>query len=167
MTGHKKSNDYLHQERHDRLLREWDHDPYHSKLKIQDPSVCTDCGAVFHKGRWQWGGAPADARQAVCPACHRIKERVPAGILTIQGEFFSEHEEEIMHLVHNTEAAKKNEHPLQRIMAIEDTDEGRVITFTDPHLARAVGEALHHAYKGELDFHYTEEDVLLRLSWRR
>ena len=42
-----------------------------------------------------------------------------------------------------------------------------LVTTTDPHLARRIGEALHHAYKGELDYHYNKEEKLLRVVWRR
>lgn len=153
--------------RQDRLLREWQHDPYKSKVKLPEPTVCPQCGAVFHKGRWQWGTAPADAHEDMCPACHRTNDKVPAGIVTLAGEFLPTHRDEIMHLVHNVEDKEKAEHPLKRIMNMEDTKDGVVINFTDPHLARAVGDALHHAYQGDLDFQYTEGDTLLRVHWHR
>jgi len=38
---------------------------------------------------------------------------------------------------------------------------------SDPHLARDVGEALHSAYQGDLDYHYQEGEFLLRVSWQR
>ncbi|MDD5036816.1 MAG: hypothetical protein PHE55_18980, partial [Methylococcaceae bacterium] len=65
----------------------------------------------------------------------------------------------------NTEERAKQEHPLERIMDREEVRGGMLITFTDPHLARGVGEALHHAFKGELEFHYNKEDVTLRVNW--
>ena len=52
-------------------------------------------------------------------------------------------------------------------MGIADTNEGVVVTTTDTHLARDIAEALHHAYKGDLDYHYNKEDNLLRASWSR
>jgi len=42
-----------------------------------------------------------------------------------------------------------------------------VVTFTDAHLVHGIGEALHHAYHGKLDSHYTDEDDLLRVAWSR
>lgn len=42
-----------------------------------------------------------------------------------------------------------------------------VVTTTDPHLARRIGDALHHAYKGELEYRYNKQDKLLRVSWSR
>ena len=169
MTGPSKSKkaDHLHQGRKDRLLKEMDHDPYHSKRKISEPSACSECGAVFHKGRWSWDERPADAHEVLCPACQRIMDRVPAGFLTIGGDFFDQHKEEIMNLIHNIVERESKEHPLQRIMGMEEQDSGTVFTFTDAHLTRGIGEALHRAYEGELDYEYTKEDIMLRVSWHR
>jgi hypothetical protein len=41
------------------------------------------------------------------------------------------------------------------------------VTTTDIHLARGIGDALHSAYKGELEYHYNKEENLLRVEWRR
>ena len=41
------------------------------------------------------------------------------------------------------------------------------MTTTDTHLARDIAEALHNAYKGDLDYHYNKADNLLRASWSR
>jgi len=49
------------------------------------------------------------------------------------------------------------EHPLKRIMAVEEKDGAMLVTTTDIHLARGIGEALHHAYQGELQYHYNPE----------
>jgi len=65
------------------------------------------------------------------------------------------------------EAAEKREHPLQRIMAIEEQAGGLLVTTTDAHLARRIGESLHAAFKGELAMQYAKEENLLRVSWRR
>ncbi len=167
MTESPKQTDYLRQERQDRLIRELDHDPYHSKRKIKGPAVCPDCGAVYAGGRWTWKAAPADAREHVCPACHRITDRVPAAFLTLRGDFLARHQNEIMNLIHNYEKRERTEHPLKRIMGSEDQADGIVLTFTDAHLARGIGEALHRAYEGEIDYQFTKEDTMLRVTWTR
>lgn len=154
--------------RHDRLLQELVHDPYHSKKKLTEPTACPECGAIYHGGRWHWGEAPAGAAAELCPACHRIQDQCPAGFLTLGGEFLAAHKEDILNLVRNVEEKQKAQHALKRLMAIEDQADGGVaITFTDPELARAAGEAIHSAYKGELDFTYQESEFLLRVSWSR
>jgi hypothetical protein len=87
--------------------------------------------------------------------------------VTFKGEFIGAHRDEILHLVRNREAAEKAEHPLQRIMAIEDAGGDVLVTTTDTHLARSIAEAVQSAYKGELDFHYNREENLLRATWSR
>lgn len=152
--------------RSEHLLQERVHDAYKSKGKLPEPTVCPQCGAIFHAGRWQWLQAPSGAHQETCPACHRIHDDYPAGFLVLEGKFFRDHRDEIMHLVHNVEKRERSEHPLQRIMAVEEIKNGGIlVSTTDSHLARGIGEALHHAYQGELKFHYNNEENLLRVNW--
>ena len=151
--------------RHDGIFQEREHDTYKAKGKFPEPTVCPQCGAVFHKGRWQWRQPPASAHQETCPACHRIHDHYPAGFLSLKGPFFQAHRGEIMHLVHNEEKRERTEHPLKRIMAVEEQDDATLVTTTDIHLARRIGEALHHAYQGDLEFHYNPAENLLRVSW--
>ena len=168
MTGHHRTNDYLRQSRHDRLLRELEHDPYHSKRKIAGPATCGGCGASYADGRWSWRPPAQDAVIHTCPACQRIADGVPAAFLTVSGDFARCHRDEITHLIRNHEEHERAEHPLARIMDQQiGEDDSLEYTFTDPHLARGIGEALHHAYQGELDYHHDKGEVLLRVHWRR
>lgn len=166
MSRHSKPAGF-HPVRHDRLIQEREHDTYKSRHKPPEPTVCPDCGAVFHHGRWQWGTAPAQGHEELCPACHRIRDGFPAGFVFVSGAFFAQHRDELLQLVRNVGERAKAEHPLERIMAIEDDDGGVMVTTTDIHLARGVGEALHHAYHGELEFHYNDEEKLLRVHRTR
>lgn len=143
------------------------HDAYKSGKKLPEPTRCPQCGAVFRDGRWQWLPAPEGAHEASCPACRRIRDRLPAGYVTLQGEFFANHRDDILHLARNREAREKAEHPLERIMAIEEVDGGVQITTTDSHLARAIADAVFDAYKGELTVRYAPEDNLVRVRWMR
>ncbi|WP_435099573.1 BCAM0308 family protein [Arhodomonas sp. AD133] len=153
--------------RRDRLVRAHEHDTYRQREKPPEPSACPDCGAVFRNGRWQWGAADAGAHQHRCPACARIHDHVPAAFLTATGAFVRQHRDEIEALIRHREEHECREHPLKRIMAMTGTDDRIEITFTEPHLARGVGEALRHAYKGELEYHYADGAYLLRVSWHR
>jgi hypothetical protein len=122
---------------------------------------------MYHKGHWTWALAPADAKRVTCPACERIEKEYPAGLVTIRGEFARSHRDEILRLVGHVERREKTEHPLKRILKIEDRGEEFLVSTTDPHLARGIGDALHDAYKGELDYHYPDEGELLSVSWTR
>ncbi len=167
MTGRRKRGDYVHHPRRDRMDEERVSDPYRARGKWPEPTACPECGAIFHEGRWQWGEAAPAAEKHLCPACQRVRDRVPAGQLTLGGEFYAAHRDEILHLVRNTEAKARAEHPLERLMDIRDEENRTLITFTDAHLVHGIGEALRHAYHGELVSRYTDEGDLLRVSWSR
>ncbi len=153
--------------RHDRFIKELEHDPYHSKVKYEEGTHCPDCSATYHDGRWTWEEAVKGAPEKLCPACQRVRDKVPAAYLTIKGEFFPAHKEEILHMIRNLEEREKQEHPLKRIMNIEEAPDGTELTFTDAHLASGVGHALEDAYQGELDIQYTKGESLLRVYWTR
>lgn len=153
--------------RHDELRDELIHDAYQATRKLAEPTRCPDCGLVYREGRWARGAAPGDAAEALCPACHRIRDDFPAGYVNLRGPYLATHRDEVLRLVHNVEAKERAEHPLQRIMAIEAADDGVQVTTTDAHLARGIAEAVHRACKGELEFHYNREDNLLRATWTR
>lgn len=149
------------------LLQELVHDSYKSKRKLAGPARCPDCGAVYRRGRWRWGAAPPGAYAALCPACRRTRERLPAGYVTLSGAFFGQHRDEILGRVRHCEEAEKRTHPMQRIMAIVASGEAMLVTTTDAHLARRIGESLRSAYNGELDYRYNKQDNLLRVAWCR
>lgn len=155
--------------RGDRLLKEEVHDPYMARCKPREPTVCSGCGAMFHKGRWQWAERPdGEVHEIVCPACERIRDDMPAGILTLSGGFLGKHRDEILKLIHNKVEEEKAEHPMKRLMGMEDGPEGELIArFTDLHLPRGTGEAIERAYDGVLDIQYTKESNLVRVYWNR
>ncbi len=168
MTSSKKTTDHVRRPSKDeRAYGARNEDPYQSRAKYPEPCVCSGCGAVLHKGRWQWGLASPDAHKHLCPACHRIHDRAPAGIVTIRGDFFGQHQQEILSLIHNLEAREKAEHPLQRIMGIHASDGGIEVQLADFHLANTIGQALQHAYQGELEAPYPDKDDVMRVTWTR
>ncbi len=163
-----KTAEILVQERKDRLIHEHIHDPYKIRGKLLDRTVCPECRALFHEGRWQWTESwPVDAHQQLCQACHRIKDGYPAGVVNISGDFAQAHRDEIVHMVKHLGEEEKRQHPLHRIMAIERHPERLVITTTDIHLPHHIGHALHDAFDGELDYRYEKETYFIRVNWKR
>jgi hypothetical protein len=154
------------QPRIDHLLESMEADAYGQKGKLADSTSCSGCGALYRKGRWTWLRGSADAT-TVCPACRRIADDYPAGIVRLSGDFAREHVDEIRGLVAHVEEREKKEHPLKRIMAIERDGDALVVKTTNARLARGIGEALEHAYKGDLDYRFTEAENVLRVDWRR
>ena len=155
-------------QRKDRLIHEHVHDPYKTKHKLAEPTVCPVCNAVFHDGRWQWAQSwPMNAHKETCQACHRTKDNYPAGVVRLTGAFLPAHKAEILNLIRRHEKEENAEHPLHRIMKIEEHPDAVIVSTTDIHLSRRIGAALHHAYKGRLDVHYDEEGYFVRVNWNR
>jgi hypothetical protein len=153
--------------RRDRLIQGHDHDPYRARGKPPEPTVCPECSATFREGRWTWAAGPVDAPRQLCPACQRLRDGYPGGYLTLDGDFLSGHEQDILGLARNVEEREKKNHPLKRIMDVETHENRIVVTTTDMHLARSIGEAIQHAYQGELDLRYSDDEMLLRAHWHR
>lgn len=154
-----------HGARRDRFVEEYKHDSYKMPGKLKEPTVCTTCGALYQKGRWTWEAKPADAEPITCPACLRIQDKNPKGFVTLKGPYTTQHRDQVMGLIHNTEAQEKNSHPMARIMTIEDRAEGLVVLTTDAHLPRRIGEALKHAHHGELEVQYDQDEEFVRIMW--
>lgn len=153
--------------RTDRRIQEHENDAYGQRGKLPEPTGCPDCGATYRNGRWTWTTAPADAPRSACPACRRIQDRVPAGVVTIEGEFAAAHRSEIENLVRNFEEREKRDHPLKRIIAFEEEGPALVVSTTDGKLARSIADALRSAYQGELDYQFTERENVFRARWSR
>ncbi len=151
----------------DRPLLEHEADTYKLKGKLPEPTVCKECGAVYHQGRWQWGNAPANAHQETCPACMRVQDKFPVGFITLEGPFLNDHRDDIVRLIQHHEQHEREEHPLKRIMSIENQGEATVITTTDTHLAHDIGEAISHAYKGNLKVEHVAGEHMVRVYWSR
>jgi len=142
-------------------------DAYESAEKPDGPTRCPVCNASFTGGRWSWKVAPEDAHVVMCPACQRIHDKFPAGYVMIKGQFFAEHRDEIVRLVDNYEQREKAEHPLQRIMAMEDVSGGLQVSTTHTHLARGIAQALQEAYKGDMKLRFSRDENLVRAVWKR
>lgn len=162
-----KTHPAASQPRIDHVLDSMEKDVYGLKGKLAEPTACGACGAVYRRGRWTWAAAPADAAKTTCPACRRVADDYPAGIVTISGDFVRERVDEIRGLVHNLEEREKKEHPLKRVMGIEQQANALIVKTTNAHLARGIGQALEHAYDGELDLHFSETENVLRVGWKR
>jgi len=140
-------------------------DPYQGKKKLDEGTVCPQCGAVYHEARWQWTGGRGGAVEELCAACRRINDKFPAGILTLQGPFAEAHKEEMLRLARHQEEVEKQEHPLNRIMSIEEDAERITINTTDIHLPRRIGETIKRAFHGKLEAHFEEDSYFVRVNW--
>ena len=81
------------------------------------------------------------------------------------GSFAEAHKEEMLRLARHQEEVEKKEHPLNRIMSIEEDAEGITINTTDIHLPRRIGETIERAFHGKLAAHFEEDGYFVRVNW--
>jgi len=72
---------------------------------------------------------------------------------------------QIIGLVHNEEAAERAEHPMNRVISVDDEEDRVTVRTTDIHLPRRIGEALKRAYHGRLDMHFDDDGYFTRVDW--
>jgi hypothetical protein len=169
-----RGNDQGNRELRDRARRHGDQpmdetgrDPYQTHGKLSGPTGCSECGAVYNDGRWQWMPGSQTVAKTVCPACRRIHDRFPAGFITLSGPFLLGHREEILNLMRQEEQREKAEHPLQRIIRIEEEGDQTLVTTTDLRIAQRLGEAIHQAFHGKLEVKFAPHEYRVRINWHR
>jgi len=142
-------------------------DAYRATEKTRGPAHCRECGAVYARGRWAWAAAQPDSRATLCPACRRARDGMPAGYVSLSGAFLRGHREEVLRRVRRCEEAERRARPLQRILEVRERGGAVVVTTTDSHLARRIGEALGKSFKGAVRYRYAPGDNRLRVEWSR
>lgn len=153
--------------RKDRLIKERRHDTYKPQKKLPENSLCEDCGALFSKGHWTWNDPPEKTHPTTCPACRRIADQYPAGIVQMRGNFYNQHRDEIWNLIRNVEKMEKQSHPMERIMNSSDESDTTILHTTGVHLARRIGEVIAHSFQGEFSFQYSDGEQNIRVMWQR
>ena len=148
-------------------------DSYLPRKGPLDVGVCPDCHAISRKKRWYMDEAEYEslARTGVvlrrCPACRKIADGFPSGVVTLRGRFLQTHREEILTIVRNEEHRARETNPLERIMEIRDGDESVEILTTDEKLAQRIGREVRKAYQGTVSYKWSEDANLVRVNWAR
>lgn len=149
-------------------------DPYVLRMKPEEVAVCRECKAVFACGRWQLHErAAAELKKAgkiietTCPACRKIHDHQPGGIVNLSGEFLRAHETEIVNLINHENREAMGINPLERIMDIERSDSGLTVYTTNEKLAQKIGRSVHNAYSGDVEYKWSEDTRLVRVNWYR
>jgi undecaprenyl pyrophosphate synthase len=144
---------------------------------IKEPAVCSDCGAVYVNRRWSLAdslvgnkkhknGRPA--RTTVCPACKQKRAGEPRGFVFLDGAFFVQHQTEIKRLLFNEAERATEDNPLARILECKEDEEHQLtVTTTTEHLAQRLGHTLEKAFGGSVQYDFSHENKLARVSWRR
>ncbi|MFM0511667.1 BCAM0308 family protein [Paraburkholderia sp. RL17-373-BIF-A] len=155
------------QMRRDKQPQAHTRDSYRLPKRSLGASRCPDCGAVYDKGRWTWHALPGQMHQLLCPACQRIHEQAPAGEISFHGDYLLNRRDEVLALLRHQADGESEEHPLERIMDVQQDAEHIVVHTTGAHLIRRLGAAMLHAHQGVLELSYRDNEGLLRAHWTR
>lgn len=158
-----------------RNLAEFDaNDPYTPRFDPGETAVCTECHALYERRHWYFdeeayfsASTQPDTHKVLCPACHKIRDRYAEGQVTLcASAFLTAHKDEIRRIIQNEEARAKRVNPLERIIAITESDGGLIITTTNEKLAQRIGRTLKRAHHSETTYHWSEPKFLT-VEWQR
>jgi hypothetical protein len=158
-----------------RELGERRDDPYAREERLADDTVCPRCTAITRQGLWYFDPERAEVLLAagepttvLCPACRKIEEQVPQGVLTLHGGYLAAHRDEILNLIRNEESRALEVNPMERIMTLSwGGDEQLRVETTTPKLAQRLGRAVHHAHRGSVRYQWGGRESLARVYWER
>ncbi len=149
-------------------------DPYLPKRGTHDMALCKQCQSIYHNKRWYREGgfdtkkiSLSSALQVTCPACQKIKDNFPGGIVTLTGDFLQEHKKDILNLIKNEEERARGFNPLERIIKISNGSKEVEISTTNEKLAQRIGRKIKKAFSGEVKYKWSQDTKLLRVSWSR
>ncbi|KAF0219792.1 MAG: hypothetical protein FD174_1805 [Geobacteraceae bacterium] len=149
-------------------------DVYLPKAGLKEAAVCKKCHLVYQHKRWHLDEkeaqrllADAKTNKGVCPACRRMEDDNPGGVVTFSGDYLREHEVEILDLIKNEEAESRGKNPLGRIMEISQEENVLTISTTEDKLAQKLGREVYKAHKGELHYRWSHDQNFVRVSWTR
>lgn len=149
-------------------------DVYMPKAGMKEVAVCTGCQALYWNKRWYASEDESTKlsndmirNEVLCPACQRVQDNNPAGIVTLAGDYLVSHENDILNTIRNVEEKSRSKNPLARIMTIvHEGAELKVLT-TNDKLAQRVGRDVFKAHSGNLEYKWNREDSFVRVNWSR
>lgn len=149
-------------------------DPYMPESGLKEPALCQVCHALYRHKRWQLEPEVVAAMEAdpatqwmTCPACQKIAEHYPEGIVTLRGDYLWRHETEIRNILSNEAERVMAKNPISRIMTIATAGESLVIETTEQKLAEHLGRSLNRAHNGELQVAWSRSPRVCRVNWER
>ena len=144
---------------------------------LKEPTVCEECGAVYVNRRWTAANSPARNEQrehwcpqqaTLCPACAQVRTGEPRGFVYLDGAFFVTHAEEVEQLLRNEAERAAEDNPLARIMEWKRGERHKLaVATTTEHLAQRLGHAVEKAFGGDVNYDFSHENKLARVSWQR
>jgi NMD protein affecting ribosome stability and mRNA decay len=149
-------------------------DVYRPRSGAKEVSVCPDCRLIYRNKRWQMDEEEAAklisserTTRLTCPACRRVADRNPAGIITLSGRYLEQNWDVIQNQIRHVVEKSETKNPLGRIMAMEQGTTGITITTTEDKIAQKIGREIFRAHKGDLIYSWSHEQQLVRVTWNR
>ena len=151
-----------------------DNDPYLLKKDSHGVAYCKECRGVYKNRYWSFDeeefkrfAKSEEIDSVICPACKKINDNYPEGIVTLRGDFLQQHKDEILNLIKNEENKAKGINSLERIIEIKEDDGKIVITTTNEKIAQRIGRGVYKAYHGEIEYKWSQDNRMLRVEWER
>lgn len=143
-------------------------DVYLPKRGLEDGSLCRGCGIVYRNKRWQIETAAVNiCCEVLCPACQRVEDHNPGGVVTLSGPYLTAHKEEILNTIRHLESKSREKNPLGRIMEITEEQNRITVTTTEDKLAQKLGREIYKSQRGELHYQWSHDQNLVRVEWSR
>ena len=152
-----------------------DHDGgrHRTTRAMSEPAICQHCGSIYANRRWTAAnpvlGIPdGKLHMVICPACKQKQTDDVRGFVFLDGSFFVVHRKEIESLLRNEAARAAEDNVLARILEWRRGKGHKLtLTTTTEHLAQRLGHALEKAFGGEVNYDFSHENKLARVSWAR
>ena len=150
-------------------------DPYlaiRSLRGLKEIAVCKRCRAVYRHKRWSMDYPDQKIKshkvqKVICPACRKIRDHFPGGIITLRGDFLNSRKEQIRNLIKNEENRAMGVNPLERIISVKDMKDYMEIHTTTERFAQRIGREIQRAYKGSVAYHWSKDNKSVRVEWHR
>ena len=142
-------------------------DAYLPKRGLPEGAICRGCGLSYRNKRWQSERLEETSCEVLCPACQRMEDNNPGGVVTLSGPYLASHKEEILNAIKQEEAKSREKNPIGRIMEIKDEEGTITVTTTEDKLAQRLGREVYKSQKGELHYQWSHDQHMVRVEWMR
>ncbi|GKS60158.1 hypothetical protein YTPLAS18_36850 [Nitrospira sp.] len=148
-------------------------DPYAMRKAPKGVAWCRTCRVIYAKKRWYFDpdeartlAATPGSQGIICPACQKIRDQYPEGIVTLTWADLPAHDADIRGLITHVESRLMLVNPLDRVMKSTRRRTNLEVQTTTDRLAQRIGRELVKAFKGHVTYHWAHRDMLIRVDWR-
>ncbi|HWO40200.1 MAG TPA: BCAM0308 family protein [Candidatus Eisenbacteria bacterium] len=146
-------------------------DTYLTRMSPREAIQCAGCGAFYHRRRWTLEPPAKFSRsrhtQAIfCPTCMKTRHRFPGGEVHLIGLQAVERDE-VARILRNEERRARAKNPLERIMALHESNGRWKIETTTEKLAQRLGRSLKKARGGKLVYKWGHNNKFARVIWTK